>query len=78
MFSSCAAALAVEQRDDGAPYSLRILNIMSSADDEGQQAAAVIEAGELSWIVNKFGGTSVASAEAMGRAKDIIMGQVHK
>ncbi|CAN0058261.1 unnamed protein product [Pylaiella littoralis] len=30
------------------------------------------------WMVNKFGGTSVASAEAMRMVKDIIMGQVDK
>lgn len=29
-----------------------------------------------SWMVNKFGGTSVASANAMRAAKDIIMDQV--
>lgn len=31
---------------------------------------------ETPWMVNKFGGTSVASAEAMREVKDIIMGQV--
>eukprot|EP00903_Cladosiphon_okamuranus_P016316 g15048.t1 len=30
------------------------------------------------WMVNKFGGTSVASAEAMLMVKDIIMGQVER
>lgn len=33
---------------------------------------------EMSWVVNKFGGTSVASAEAMGRVQDIVMGQVSR
>ncbi|CAB1120771.1 unnamed protein product [Ectocarpus sp. CCAP 1310/34] len=31
---------------------------------------------EMPWMVNKFGGTSVASAEAMRMVKDIVMGQV--
>lgn len=33
---------------------------------------------EMAWVVNKFGGTSVASAEAMGRVNDIITGQVRR
>ncbi len=35
-------------------------------------------AGGMPWMVNKFGGTSVASAEAMRMVKGIIMGQVNK
>lgn len=30
------------------------------------------------WVVNKFGGTSVASAEAMCRVRDIVIGQVRR
>lgn len=37
---------------------------------------AVSRDGELAWMVNKFGGTSVASAEAMQVVQDIIIGQV--
>lgn len=33
---------------------------------------------ELPWVVNKFGGTSVASAEAMCQVRDIVMGQVQR
>lgn len=32
----------------------------------------------IPWMVNKFGGTSVASAQAMRAVKDIIMDQVDK
>lgn len=38
--------------------------------------AAAARVSSTAWIVNKFGGTSVASAEAMRMVKDIIMGQV--
>lgn len=36
------------------------------------------ETPECAWVVNKFGGTSVASAQAMNSVKDIIMGQVRR
>ena len=48
---------------------------MEPNEAEGVHA---IEAQEIPWMVNKFGGTSVASAEAMREVKDIIMGQVDK
>eukprot|EP00752_Nemacystus_decipiens_P016060 g14356.t1 len=40
--------------------------------------APTADASSTPWMVNKFGGTSVASAEAMRMAKDIIMGQVER
>lgn len=48
---------------------------MEPNEAEGVEA---IGAQEIPWMVNKFGGTSVASAEAMREVKDIIMGQVDK
>ena len=32
--------------------------------------------GNFAWIVNKFGGTSVASAQAMRSVRDSVMSQV--
>lgn len=43
-----------------------------------ETAAATAGAGSTPWMVNKFGGTSVASAEAMRMVKDIVMGQVER
>lgn len=39
---------------------------------------ATAGASSTPWMVNKFGGTSVASAEAMRMVKDIVMGQVKR
>lgn len=40
------------------------------------EVASVSVPEELTWMVNKFGGTSVASASAMRAVKEIIMAQV--
>lgn len=37
-----------------------------------------VELDTHAWVVNKFGGTSVASAEAMSRVTEIVMGQVRR
>ena len=41
-------------------------------------AQGVRESQDLAWIVNKFGGTSVASAQAIRSVRDIVMSQVQR
>lgn len=55
---------------------------MSSAKGSSQDTTSVgtssANGSQSTWIVNKFGGTSVASAEAMSQVKEIVMNQVRR
>lgn len=51
---------------------------MAAGSEAEGASVSVTEDLQLPWVVNKFGGTSVASAEAMRMVKDIIMSQVDK
>lgn len=56
------------------------MSTAAAADVAADQAARSSPAGGdgTPWMVNKFGGTSVASANAMRAVKDIVMDQVKK